>query len=70
MTGFKEHIARLAHRLGLARFHRDERGAGMLEYGLVFAAVAVPVMALFVKLFDVLADYFGMIAFFVSWPFI
>jgi Flp pilus assembly pilin Flp len=70
MTGFKTHIIGIGRRLGLGRFHRDERGAGMFEYALVFAAVAVPIMALFVKLFDVLADYFGMIAFFVSWPFI
>ena len=68
MGGFNAPIRRIGR--ALARLHRDQRGAGMLEYGLVFAAVAVPVMALFAKLFDVLSDYFGMIAFFVSWPFI
>jgi len=70
MAGFKKRMTRIGRRLGLARFHRDERGAAMLEYALVFAAVAVPILGLFIKLFDVLSDYFGMIAFFVSWPFI
>jgi len=69
MDGFKQCVSRVARPAGPRRFHRDERG-GMLEYGLVFAAVAVPILALFTKLFDVLSDYFGMIAFFVSWPFI
>ncbi len=68
MTGFNAPIRRIGR--AAARLHRDQRGAGMLEYGLVFAAVAVPILALFTKLFDVLSDYFGMIAFFVSWPFI
>jgi Flp pilus assembly pilin Flp len=68
MHGFNAPIRRIGR--VLARLHRDQRGAGMFEYGLVFAAVAVPILALFVKLFDVLSDYFGMIAFFVSWPFI
>lgn len=69
MAGFRKRVSRAARRAHPPRFHRDERG-GMLEYGLVFAAVAVPILALFTKLFDVLSDYFGMIAFFVSWPFI
>jgi len=70
MPGFNKPMIRIACRSALARFHRDERGAAMLEYGLVLAAVAVPILGLFVKLFEVLSDYFGMIAFFVSWPFI
>ncbi len=51
------------------RFHRDQRGA-MLDYVLVLA-VFVP-LAVFViaKLFEVLSDYFGMIAFYVTWPFL
>ena len=53
----------------LARFHRDERG-DMLEYALVFVAIAVPLIALFYRLFYVLAEYFGMVAFYVTWPFI
>ena len=63
---------RLAGRLnGLAvtRFHRDQRGA-MLDYVLVlgvFVPLAVFVIA---KLFEVLSDYFGMIAFYVTWPFL
>lgn len=53
----------------LGRFHRDERGQ-MLEYVMVFAFIAVPLMFLFERLFEVLSDYFSMIAFFVSWPFL
>ena len=53
----------------LARLHRDERG-DMLDYALVFAFIAVPLMLLFDRLFDVLADYFGMIAYYVTWPFL
>ena len=68
MGGFKQAVRRIGD--GLRRFHRDQRGAAMLEYALIFAAVAIPILALFGKLFDILADYFGMIAFFVSWPFI
>ena len=54
---------------GVARFHRDQGGA-MLDYVLVLA-VFVP-LAVFViaKLFEVLSDYFGMIAFYVTWPFL
>jgi len=53
----------------LRRFHRDERGE-LLEYAMVFACVVVPLMFLFERLFEVLSDYFSMIAFFVSWPFL
>ena len=54
---------------GLVRFHCDERG-DMLDYVLVIAFIAVPLMLLFDRLFDVLADYFGMIAYYVTWPFL
>jgi len=54
----------------LVWFYRDEQGSAMLEYAMVFGFVAVPIIFLFDKLFDVLSDYFGMIAFFVSWPLI
>ena len=53
----------------LRAFHRDEEG-GLLEYGMVFAFIALPLIFLFDKLFDILSDYFGMMAFFVTWPFI
>ncbi len=62
-------LTRLAHRAGLARLHRDERG-GALEYVMVMGAIAVPLMALSEAIFQVLSDYFGMIAFYVSWPFL
>ena len=54
---------------GALRFHRDQCGA-MLDYVLVlgvFVPLAVFVIA---KLFEVLSDYFGMIAFYVTWPFL
>ena len=54
----------------LGRLHRDERGAAMLEYAMVFTVIALMLMLLFYKMFHVLTDYFGMIAFFVTWPFI
>jgi Flp pilus assembly pilin Flp len=53
----------------LLRFHRDERGE-MLEYALVFTAITVPLLFLAERLAEVLADYFSMIAFYVSWPFL
>jgi hypothetical protein len=53
----------------LARLHRDQEG-GLLEYAMVFTAIVVPLLFLFDRLFDVLSDYFSMIAFFASWPFL
>jgi Flp pilus assembly pilin Flp len=61
------HAGRAAE--AVAAFHRDERG-DLLEYALVFTAISVPLLALMYRLFDILSDYFGMIAFYVSWPFI
>ena len=54
----------------MARLHRDERGYTMLDYVMVFAFIAVPLMFLFDKLFEVLSDYFGMVAYYVTWPFL
>ena len=51
------------------RLHRDQRGA-MLDYVLVLGVICVPLFILFDKLFEILSDYFGMIAFYVSWPFL
>lgn len=76
MTVFKrarQWVGGLARRAGAApvvRFHRDQRGAAMLEYALVFGVIALMLTALFYRMFHVLTDYFGMIAFFVTWPFI
>ncbi len=64
-VGIRSRLGRLA--AGLRRLHRDERG-GMLDYAMVFTFIVVPILFLFDKLFDVLSDYFGMIAFFVTWP--
>jgi hypothetical protein len=63
-----------------ARLHRDETG-GMLDYMMVFAFFAImlfaplwPVDGQMVSipgmLWDILSDYFSMIAFYVSWPFL
>jgi len=54
----------------LARLHRDERGYTMLEYVMVFAFISVPIMLLFWRLFALIADYFSIIAFYVTWPFL
>ena len=55
--------------LAVARFHRDERGA-MLDYVLVLGVFVPLAVFVIVKLFEVLSDYFGMIAFYVTWPFL
>jgi Flp pilus assembly pilin Flp len=57
-------------RSGLVRLHRDERGYTMLEYVMVFAFISVPIMLLFWRLFALIADYFSIIAFYVTWPFL
>jgi Flp pilus assembly pilin Flp len=54
----------------LARLHRDERGYTMLEYLAVFAVIGVPIILLFWRLFEIIADYFSMVAFYVTWPFL
>jgi len=60
----------LARRLSaVARFHRDQRGA-MLDYVLVLGVFVPLAVFVIVKLFEVLSDYFGMIAFYVTWPFL
>jgi len=69
MTGSERKAVGKNMRAILVHLHRDEQG-GMLDYAMVFAFVAVPLLFLFEKLFDVLSDYFGMIAFFVTWPLI
>ncbi len=51
-----------------AGFHRDESG-GAIDYVLVLGVFCVPIIVVLLLLADVLADYFGMIAFYVSWPF-
>jgi Flp pilus assembly pilin Flp len=62
-------LGRLAERTGLGRLHRDEAGTSTLEYGLILAAIVIPLWVLFERLFYVLSEYFGTIAFYVSWPF-
>jgi hypothetical protein len=63
-----------------ARLHRDESG-GMLDYAMVFGFFAIllflpvwpvgdQVLSIPEMLFQVLSDYFSMIAFYVSWPFL
>jgi len=51
------------------RFNRDQRGE-MLEYLLVLAAFAIPLIALIQLLMDVLRDFYSMIAFHTGWPFL
>ncbi|MCX5684475.1 MAG: hypothetical protein NT049_12420 [Planctomycetota bacterium] len=53
----------------LARLHRDERGS-LLDYALVMAAITVPLIVLMEYMLEILSDYFGMIAYYVTWPFL
>jgi len=53
----------------LRRFHRDQRG-DMLEYLLVLAGFAIPLLALLQVLTDILRDFYLMIAFHIGWPFL
>jgi hypothetical protein len=53
----------------LARLHRDQRGS-LLDYGMVLAAICMVLIGLFGPLFYVLSEYFSMIAFYVTWPFL
>jgi len=62
--------ARLACAPGpAARLHRDQQG-GMLDYAMVFAFVAVPLIFLLEYMLEVLSDYFGLLAYYVTWPFL
>lgn len=66
---WRQRLARMSGARAVLRFHRDEQG-GMLDYAMVLA-VLIPMMFLvFTKMFEVLSDYFGMIAFYVTWPFL
>ena len=65
-------IAAYILRRAIARagaLHRDEQG-GALEYVLVTAAFALPIMGLGRFLQEMLSDFFSMIAFCVGWPFL
>jgi Flp pilus assembly pilin Flp len=54
----------------LGRFHRDQRGWTMLDYAMVFAFVAIPLVLLFDKMFQIISMYFAMIAYYITWPFL
>ena len=53
----------------LRHFHRDQRGDA-LEYALVVAVFALPMIVLMERIKDILTDYYSMIAFFLGWPFL
>jgi hypothetical protein len=55
---------------GMGRHRRPERGAVMLDYVMVLAVLVPLVAYTFTKLLTLVADYFGMIAFWASWPFL
>ena len=63
-NGLTSRLARAAR-----RFHRDQRG-GALDYVMVLAFVGIPLIMLMDKLFQILSDYFAMIAYYVTWPFL
>jgi len=63
---------RLAQTAGIravVRLHRNERG-DMIDYVMVLAVIIPLVILVGNKMMAVLMDYFGMIAYFVTWPFI
>jgi Flp pilus assembly pilin Flp len=75
-SGLQAGLKRVAGGLGrmpggrlLARLHRDEQG-GMLEYAMVLGFISIPLIAMFDQIFQILSDYFAMIAFYVTWPFL
>lgn len=49
---------------------RQRRGTVMLDYVMVLAVLVPLVAYTFTKLLTLVADYFGMIAFWASWPFL
>jgi hypothetical protein len=52
-----------------ARLHRDERG-GMVDYAMIIGAIGIPLFVLLEYMLEVLSDYFGLIAYYVTWPFL
>ena len=68
MTGQFRRIVSCSAR-ALRRFHRNQRGDA-LEYLLVLAAFAIPLIALLQVLTDILRDFYSMIAFHIGWPFL
>ena len=60
-------LSRVARQV--ARFYRDDRGSA-LEYLLVMAVFVIPLSFLLLPMTQILADYFQMVAFHVSWPFL
>ena len=54
----------------LVRLHRNERGYTMLDYAMVFSFISVPLVLVFWKMFSIISEYFSMIAFYVTWPFL
>jgi Flp pilus assembly pilin Flp len=43
----------------LTRLHRDEKGADLVEYILIIAAIALPLVALVIYFKDDLANWIG-----------
>lgn len=71
LTSWRRLGARLARAPGpAARLHRDEQGSMMLDYVLVFAAIGVPLIVFLEYILEILSDYFGLIAYYVTWPFL
>jgi hypothetical protein len=70
LTLWRRFEARLVRAPGpLARLHRDQQG-GMLDYVMIIAAVGIPLFMLLEYLLEALSDYFGLIAYYVTWPFL
>ncbi len=47
----------------------DQDGATMVEYALILAAVAIPLLAVFRVALNILVANYQMITFMIGWPF-
>ena len=74
MRGMTRHWRRVAAWLTygrgpLARLHRDERGS-LVDYAMIIAAVVIPFFIVLEYCLEILSDYFGLMAYYVTWPFL
>ncbi|MHC4986141.1 MAG: hypothetical protein ACYTFO_08305 [Planctomycetota bacterium] len=53
----------------IRRFWLDQRGQATLEYALMLAAVVLPLMMVFRRLLQALADMFALVTLLLSLPF-
>ena len=51
------------------RLRRDSRGASTLEFALITAVIAIPMVWIFDDLLGLMVDYYRMMTFLNGWPF-